>query len=404
MTVMVAQRFPNAAQPVAEDSPAGAYLADDSPILRALDDQRQQIDAKLSKWLSDAQARVPTASRQRGQGSEAEQLGAINARWFAQLAGGPHRAEWLQLEQRVADVLARESKDLRLLPRLVEASAYADGFDGLADALDLAATLADRYWDTIHPNEDDAGMFDELRDTRRQALAWFGEPKDGLPYVVTAIPLDATPDGKRVTLRHLFAAARRFAGWPTEEQVRAVIKRTPAETLKQTQAAIARCLKSVEQLDEVFAAKLGEPMLARVQTHLRQCYSLITDVAADPVEAVTQTSLQSPIARLEIVQDAARRAASPREHCLVQIDAVDACLAAGLYWFALPVLDSVMAEIDEHKLAEWEAPDLIRRVTALVERCRESAAAAGHRSAALDRLVSRAGAIRSDHARAGGER
>src|SRR5437870_2411458 len=109
MAVTVVNRFPNALQPIAEGAPSGPYLAEDSATLRALEDQRQEIDTKLAKWLGEAQARVPNGLRRRDQGSEAEQLGAINARWFAQLAGGPHRAEWLQLEQRAADVLARES-------------------------------------------------------------------------------------------------------------------------------------------------------------------------------------------------------------------------------------------------------------------------------------------------------
>lgn len=404
-TITLESRFADALRAVSDESPAGPYLHDNASTFHDLDQRRSHIDATVEQWLAAEQERVPGGS------DEAEQLGAINARWFEQVAGAAHREDWAVLEQAIIDALAHESKDLRLLKRLVEASAYGGGFGGVADALETAAMMIDQFWDTIHPAGADVGAFHDYLDVRRQMLAWFNDPKEGLPYLVTTLPLSASPGEAQVTLRHLLAAPRQLPGWPSEETIRRVIGATPPDALAATGAALDRCLAACTHLEEVLTAKLASNGCSRLQGRLTQCRTLVTDAAgagrasASHGPARVGGPAAEPIGdtlrlRLEALQRQAAKASSPREAFLAELSAVDACLDANLWWIASTLLEHVLTMVDIHELDSWESPEVLARIRATAESCRRVATTNGHELPRLDRLHARAdtlsGAPRAD--------
>jgi type VI secretion system protein ImpA len=60
---------------------------------------------------------------------------------------------WKDVKARAIQLLGR-SKDLRTAVRLTQALLRTDGFDGMADGLALVKGLAERYWDSVHPQLD----------------------------------------------------------------------------------------------------------------------------------------------------------------------------------------------------------------------------------------------------------
>jgi ImpA, N-terminal, type VI secretion system/Type VI secretion, EvfE, EvfF, ImpA, BimE, VC_A0119, VasJ len=381
----VPTRFHDALQPISEAAPAGAFLADEGPVLGPLQELRNDIDVKLAEWLADEQGRVPnTAPGAADQGDEAIQLGAINARWFERRAGAAHRRDWLDLQQRVGDALAHESKDLRLLIRLVEASVYAEGFRGLADALALAARLIAQFWENLHPNPNDVEIQDG-HDPRPGIVAWLNDAKDGLPFVVTTIPLSDAPDGPQATLRHLLVAPKHWLGWPTEDEVRTALQRTAPPSLRATLEDLQRCLAECRQLDAALSARLEQTNLVKLRERLQQCAMLVQESltsatlrSGPPPDAVASNSAPPTlIDRLRRLQGESPKAVTARERFLAHIAAAEACVEADLYWVAAPFIESALRTVEEHKLAGWEQPEIMSRITRVVEGCRSAAQAQG---------------------------
>jgi hypothetical protein len=380
----VPTRFHEALQPISEVAPAGAFLADEGSVLGPLQELRNDIDVKLAEWLADAQGRVPnTAPGAADQDDEAIQLGAINARWFERRAGAAHRRDWLDLQQQLADALAHESKDLRLLIRLVEASVYAEGFRGLADALALAAQLIAQFWDNLHPNPNDVAIQDGI-DPRPGIVAWLNDAKDGLPFVVTTIPLSDAPDGPQATLRHLLVAPKQWLGWPTEHEVRLALQRTAPSSLHATFEDLQRCLAACRQLDATLSARVEQTSLVKLRERIQQCAMLVQESLTSatlgsglPPDAVANSAPPSVIDRLRRLQSDSPKAVTARERFLAYIAAAEACIEADLYWVAAPFIESALRTVEAHKLAGWEQPEVMSRITRVVEGCRSAAEAQG---------------------------
>jgi len=76
-------------------------------------------------------------------------------------------ADWKFVGKRCAGLLQSRSKDLQLAVWLAEASAKTGGMRGLADALQVAGQLCERYWTELHPQADEDGF-----ERRIGNLAW----------------------------------------------------------------------------------------------------------------------------------------------------------------------------------------------------------------------------------------
>lgn len=71
------------------------------------------------------------------------------------------KADWDQVERLCQEALKNRSKDLQIAAWLMESWMYLEGISGLARGLELILGLSRTFWDTIHPQINDAGY--ELR-------------------------------------------------------------------------------------------------------------------------------------------------------------------------------------------------------------------------------------------------
>lgn len=76
-------------------------------------------------------------------------------------------ADWKFVGKRCAQLLETRSKHLQLAVWLAEASAKTGGMRGLADSLQVAGQLCERYWAELHPQADEDGF-----ERRIGNLAW----------------------------------------------------------------------------------------------------------------------------------------------------------------------------------------------------------------------------------------
>lgn len=71
------------------------------------------------------------------------------------------RADWPAVKKLAGELLAEQTKDLRLAAWWTEAAAKLDGYAGLAEGLGLYTGLCETFWDEVHP-QPEGGDF-ELR-------------------------------------------------------------------------------------------------------------------------------------------------------------------------------------------------------------------------------------------------
>lgn len=81
------------------------------------------------------------------------------------------RADWVFIEDRCKDMLARRSKDLQIAAWLLESWTRQHGFDGLLRGLHLVDGLLRTHWTAVHPVIDE----DNDADARVAPLVWLNE-------------------------------------------------------------------------------------------------------------------------------------------------------------------------------------------------------------------------------------
>lgn len=82
----------------------------------------------------------------------------------------PKRADWERVEKICSEAIETRSKDLRIAGWLTEAWLRRHGLPGCARGFELAARLADDFWDTLHPPLEDGDF-----DGRLAPVAWLNE-------------------------------------------------------------------------------------------------------------------------------------------------------------------------------------------------------------------------------------
>lgn len=119
-------------RPISEESPAGANLREDFTP--------SSIYYKVKDFRTAARA-----AERRGQATYDEEV-------------RESPPDWDPILREVPDILARKSKDLELTAWLIEALVRDSGFAGLRDGFRLARELVERYWENVHPAQDEDGL------------------------------------------------------------------------------------------------------------------------------------------------------------------------------------------------------------------------------------------------------
>jgi type VI secretion system protein ImpA len=92
---------------------------------------------------------------------------------------GSVNIDWTDILAQSAD-LAATGRDLRLLAIVVRALANAEGFDGLAQGLDLLTTTIEHQWDTVHPALRESPSPSEAARRRTNAILDLQNRENGL--------------------------------------------------------------------------------------------------------------------------------------------------------------------------------------------------------------------------------
>jgi len=117
------------------------------------------------------------------------------------------QADWPAVIRACEDLLAHQTKDLRVAGWWLDAAARVQGLPGLADGLSLTLELIRRFWDGVHPQAD-GGDHEE----RVGALAWSLKRVEELAPIAPVIQLGRLKLGLR-DIDH----ARQYGSLPQPE-------------------------------------------------------------------------------------------------------------------------------------------------------------------------------------------
>ncbi|MFP5394327.1 MAG: type VI secretion system protein TssA [Gammaproteobacteria bacterium] len=198
--------------PISEAAPCGEDIAF-SPELDAIDKARKEDDPSLEQGA-----------------------------WVTTLKS----ADWKFVATRCDKLIASTSKDLKLAGWLAEARCKLDGVRGLADGLQLAAGLCERFWDHVHPQPDEDGY-----ERRIGNLGWLAAQ---VPQLLKEVPLT---EGAGYTMIDIEAARARPADGEPGPDVDGARKRTSHKFYQSLLADLAFCLDTVDLLERAVDERLG---------------------------------------------------------------------------------------------------------------------------------------------------
>jgi type VI secretion system protein ImpA len=271
--------FDRLLSPISEDQPSGVNPRQDmSP------------DAPYRK-LKDTRQRVRNAERQIARGESPGDDFDIGREWRTLYDGG-------------LELLASQAKDYEVTAWLIEALLRQHGVAGLRDGLRLAREMAEKFWDTMYPEEDEEdGML--LRVAGLRGL--FGDEAGGtLIAPIGAAPLTNSSDGVQLSYYDYQLAeqlesvedperrAKRIAeGAITLEQYEAAARATDPAHFDQLLEDIAACLQELDLLSSVLDERCpplpdGEhvsPSIANPREILRSCERTIR-IYHEPVSGI----------------------------------------------------------------------------------------------------------------------
>ncbi|MBK1615927.1 hypothetical protein CKO44_20960 [Rubrivivax gelatinosus] len=207
----------------------------------------------------------------------------------------PRQADWPAVMRDTEALLRSRSKDLRLAGWWAEAAAHTQGPAGLADGLELAAALCERWWPGLHPRADD----DEA-DARVGALRWLLARSASLAGSAPLLQLGRRP----IALADIAAARRRPDadggadvggatvvpnGAAAPAGVLAAVAAAGPAAFTEHAAAMERALAALGRLQAVCDRELGahSPSFAAAGEALEQATAELKRLAGVDAVAVT---------------------------------------------------------------------------------------------------------------------
>lgn len=157
--------------PISDDSPSGEALTSMSPSFEEI---KSTTSSSKTAERKIRELRIAGAE-------ESEEMDRIDP------------PEWKKIQKLASEILAGQSKDLRVAAWLIEALMRNEGFAGIRDGLKVFLGICENYWETIHPQptEDDGHM-----DTVAQFNGFAGEAS---LIPLSEIPITGVFDGEAYT-------------------------------------------------------------------------------------------------------------------------------------------------------------------------------------------------------------
>jgi type VI secretion system protein ImpA len=204
------------------------------------------------------------------------------------------KADWNGIIKLATQTLTQTSKDLQVAARMVEALTKVNGFQGLADGLQLLEGLVDQAWDRLVPPVDDPSDLD----IRSAPFEWLDDPDHGasFPSTVGTIKLvDATKDSPEMgLLQWKQGSTGPTQGGASPVSLDQILAGTGLEVIRERYNQVSRCRQILEKLVGKLSEKLKElaPSMGQLRGILDQCDGILRQMIAKktPVAGGSPTS------------------------------------------------------------------------------------------------------------------
>jgi type VI secretion system protein ImpA len=314
-------------------------------------------------------------------------------------------ADWLEVYRLCAAALATRSKDLQIAAWLAEALAHQREIEGIASGLRIVSLLLERYWETLHPLPED----DDLE--VRAAVLEFLDRK--LAEILRTVQLTGNPLG---TDRRVYSLADWIAmeAAGSTDDFNAAVSDTQTSFYRRLAEQIRDAQQALRELSGLADANLGQcsPSPLELKEALDRCRNVVRralvsrgepeflSYAPQPgpfeVEAPTPVPATEPRPPLAMAASAVSNSpesadellgAGHPEDALRVLAAVmetretgrdrfrrkllvaEACRQTRRTQTAIAILEELASEIDRCHLDEWESPQFVGRVWALLIEC-----------------------------------
>lgn len=234
--------------------------------------------------------------------------------------------------------LAGDGRDLRLLVIMVRALFATEGFDGLAQGIDLLSRSVDQYWDSLHPglrDRDDPKMAvmpraNALKQLENDDNGLLGDLRFGIAFSPRGLGPVTYGDVAAVLLSDFDVLSRAASGLNKAEQDAVLARHAErakraaiacrAMAAEQTEdvaamvAGMAVTLSGLDALSAVFGAKTGAGSdaglaLPELAALLTSCRKVLEDALAEASPEAAPAPVAAPAATAAPVAGAAPAAA-----------------------------------------------------------------------------------------------
>lgn len=212
--------------------------------------------------------------------------------------------------------LLGKSKHLSLLVMTCRAAAGVDGFEGMADALNLFESTVADHWEELHPTADE----DDPDDPWWERINLLRELTDS-PATVDTLHRARLVDVRHIgafSCRDIDIAAGRLSVSDEEKErcnsnlIRGAFSETPTESLQQTAAAIDESVQRLQSLSTALNDKIGAdaPSFDALIEKIKQFRQLFSEFAGESIE---QAAVEEPadVSQAESPAEVASVAAAP---------------------------------------------------------------------------------------------
>ncbi len=202
--------------------------------------------------------------------------------------------EWRQMVGLGTEILATKSKDLEVAAWLMEAALRVDGFAGLRDALAVADGLVERYWDGLHPvdEEDPAAKVAPLAGLN-------GTTSDGaLIQPLRLAPLTAPGEGPPAGLWHHMVQRKRGSAAPEAVHLATAVRATSAAEFKEIYHAIGAAADIFAALTARLDGLCGDtsPPSSTIAATLAEAQEALREISGISVDLLTGEPVVPPAA------------------------------------------------------------------------------------------------------------
>jgi type VI secretion system protein ImpA len=168
-------------------------------------------------------------------------------------------ADWNSIQQKCAEILEKDSKDMRVVVWLIESTTWLDGWQGFIDSVGFCTRLIEKYQYGLWPNEGDEDtaaikFLESLNSTRSFELALQSRRiSASIPVSVSEIDLAQWITSRSVEEIEQFQRS----GTLTLTEIEKLFAEKPLEEFQRYDQQLEQVLECLQQLHQVIGAIPG---------------------------------------------------------------------------------------------------------------------------------------------------